>query len=162
MTLNELFTLREMVETRVNRYWAFWSVSIFAVCGWLFSNSATRLDVFSSILIAIGLLVFFIANMSVIFFSTRLSLSIEKEIIVKANDSNALSPEFKQALTGNAIRTRLLLTLVMHAIIDVALLIALVVKGVSAMKTPPVKDVAMAWLEVKGFALLSELAVAFT
>ncbi|MDC5807919.1 hypothetical protein OPW36_11920 [Vibrio europaeus] len=59
MTFSELFSCRESVESRVNQYWTFWSVAVFAVCGWLFSGEQPKFSPEEAWLIVLGLAVFF-------------------------------------------------------------------------------------------------------
>lgn len=128
MTLAELFTLKETVETRVNQYWTFWSISIFAVCGWLYTDSAQALKKEDAALIALGLMVFFVANLSVLVNATRFVLAIHDEICTQANNSH-VSLAFKQKLPQGHLSTRLQLTVVLHIIIDLALISSVIVKG---------------------------------
>jgi len=128
MTLSELFTLREGTESRVNQYWTFWSVSIFAVCGWLFTDSANHVDGVSSVFIAIGLLFFFVANLSVLTAATKFSLLVHDEICEQVKKSE-LSDVFKTKITDGRVKYRMELTIAMHLIIDVALLTVLILKG---------------------------------
>lgn len=127
MTLPELFSLRESIESRVNQYWTFWSVSIFAVCGWLFSQPNLHLGKLESRLIALGLLAFFIANLSVLINSTKLSLLVYNEICTKACESS-LSQNLKEKLPQGRVKFRLELTIALHLIIDLALISLVLLK----------------------------------
>lgn len=128
MTLPELFTLRESIESRVNQYWTFWSISIFAVCGWLFSQPNLQLGMRNSVFIALALLIFFIANLSVLVNSTKLSLLVHDEICIKAGESS-LSKNFKKKLPAGRVQGRLELTIIMHLVIDIALISLVLLKA---------------------------------
>lgn len=128
MTLSELFTLREGVESRINQYWTFWSVTIFAVCGWLFTDSAKHVEEIASIFIAIGLIIFFLANLSVLTTATKFSLLVHDEICQQVNKSE-LSDSFKYQMPHSRVKNRVELTIIMHCIIDLALITVLLLKG---------------------------------
>ncbi|XPV70526.1 MAG: hypothetical protein ACNI25_08060 [Halarcobacter sp.] len=129
MTLSELFNLRETIESRINQYWTFWSVAIFAVCGWLFTDSAQEsLKNNAPIFIAIGLLFFFAANLIMLWTSTKLSISIHKEICQQVKKSE-LSDAFKNQIDNSSFRYRAELTIIMHLTIDFALLVFLYIKS---------------------------------
>ncbi len=38
MELKKLLDLHEKIESRINAYWTYWAVAIFAIAGWLFSG----------------------------------------------------------------------------------------------------------------------------
>ncbi len=128
MDLSELFSLRETIESRVNQYWTFWSVSIFAVTGWLFTDSSGYLDKLNSIFVVLGLIVFFAANLSVLLNSTTLSINVHDEICEKAQSSD-LSDSFKYQVSKGRLKYRLELTFLMHIAIDLIIVVAVLVTG---------------------------------
>ncbi|MCW8330949.1 hypothetical protein MD588_19325 [Photobacterium sp. SDRW27] len=132
MTLSELFDLREKIESRVNQYWTYWSVSIFAVCGWMFTDATAKPDGPTSILIAIGLMAFFTANLSVLKTATELAMSVKEEIALKASDANFLSETFTTVLMKSDIKFRVQLTIALHLAVDLVLLFALLTIGHSS------------------------------
>lgn len=131
MEMSELFDLREKVENRVNQYWTYWSVSIFAVCGWMFTESAEKLDGAISIFIAAGLIVFFVANLSVLKTATEFAMSVNEEIASRVNESNFNSDKFNDVLLKSDIKYRLQLTVALHLGVDSVLIIALIMVGFS-------------------------------
>ncbi|MCV2402877.1 hypothetical protein OFY17_08295 [Marinomonas sp. C2222] len=132
MKLSELFDLREKVETRVNQYWTYWSVSIFAVCGWIFTGTAQdSLNKETAPLIATGLLVFFISNLVVLKNATEFVMSVESEIALRSTESEFKSEQFKRILLKRDTKLRLLLTIFLHLVVDLVLLCAVFISGFS-------------------------------
>lgn len=129
MSLFELFDLREKIESRVNQYWTYWSISIFAVCGWIFAESSKGLDPISYILISLGMLVFFIANISVLKTSTELAMSITDEIALKVAADKFHSQKLNETLLKEDMKYRVNLTIVMHLVIDLVMLFALLTRA---------------------------------
>lgn len=129
MSLFELFDLREKIEARVNQYWTYWSISIFAVCGWIFAESSKGLDPFSYILISLAMLVFFIANISVLKTSTELAMSITDEIALKVAADKFHSQKLNETLLKEDMKYRVNLTIIMHLVIDLVILFALLTRA---------------------------------
>lgn len=65
MELKDLLDLHEKLESRINAYWSYWSVAIFAISGWLFSGRQT-LSQDQAIGVSIAVMVFFFANLGVL------------------------------------------------------------------------------------------------
>ncbi|HAS8510965.1 TPA: hypothetical protein I7756_21810 [Vibrio vulnificus] len=128
MTLQELFNSREGVEARINQYWTFWSVSVFAVCGGVFSGEEPRLAGTEPWFIVCGLTIFFVANLSVLFNATKLSLLLHDEMCLKSSLEN-VSDDFKVRLKTGEVKFRLELTVIMHVIIDIAVISVVIVHG---------------------------------
>ncbi|HGS5202321.1 TPA: hypothetical protein ACMDUI_004708, partial [Vibrio parahaemolyticus] len=129
MTFSELFSCRESVESRVNQYWTFWSVAVFAVCGWLFSGEQPKFSPEEAWLIVLGLAVFFAANLSVIYSATKVSILLHDEMCRQAT-SEDLSDSFKSRFRDGKVKFRLEFTVVMHVIVDVALFAIILIQGV--------------------------------
>ncbi|WP_261858926.1 hypothetical protein [Photobacterium sanguinicancri] len=106
-------------------------MSIFAVCGWMFTESAEKLDGVMSIFIAAGLIVFFVANLSVLKTATEFAMSVKEEIASRVNESNFNSDKFNDVLLKSDIKYRLQLTVALHLGVDSVLIIALVMVGFS-------------------------------
>ena len=124
MELKELFDIQEKLESRINAYWTYWSVAIFAIGGWLFSGKQS-LSQQQSLAIAIGVSAFFLANLGVLWPATRLVIGIRDEIRLRANECDFLSLKLSQAFTKNSLAFRLELTLILHIVVDLVLLWAL-------------------------------------
>ena len=124
MDLKELLDLHEVIESRINAYWTYWSVAIIAVAGWLFSNE-TPLPKQPLLQIAIAIGVFFLANLVVLWNATSLVTGFRDEIRLKASHTNFESPKLAQALKNDPLVFRLPLTLALHLIIDVIVLLAI-------------------------------------
>ena len=126
MELKDLLDLLERLEGRVNAYWNFYSVAVFAVAGWLVAKEKF-LSARSAILIALGLSAFFFANLGVIHSAERRIAAVEQEISVVSQRSE-LSPAFSAHLQMLSIPNRGIYTVVLHLTIDAALLALLYAK----------------------------------
>jgi hypothetical protein len=79
MPLKDLLDLLDKLESRVNTYWNFYSVAVFATAGWLIAKDKSFSPTAASA-IAAGLVAFFAANLSVIHHAETRILAIESEI----------------------------------------------------------------------------------
>ena len=129
MGLTDLLDLLEKLEGRVNAYWNFYSVAVFAVAGWLLAKEKL-LTPRAAILIAVGLAAFFFANFGVIHFAEQRIAAVEQEISVVSRQST-VSPAFSSHLQTLSIPNRSTYTVVLHLTID-ALLALLYVKRASS------------------------------
>ncbi|MGI0117680.1 hypothetical protein [Zooshikella sp. RANM57] len=59
----DIIALIETIESRINSYWNFYTVVIFANAGWVFSQYG-QLSTMTAVLLSFGLVLFFIANLS--------------------------------------------------------------------------------------------------
>lgn len=130
MTLVELFDLGEKVESRVNQYWTYWSVAIFATGGWLFSESADQMDKMSAVLVVLGLSVFFFANLSVLYVATRFAMSVREEIsVIEAKIGAIQSAALRKVVHKQDMPFRLGLTFAMHICVDLVVVAIVLSKG---------------------------------
>ena len=124
MTFSELFSCRESLEARVNQYWTFWSIVVFAVCGWIFSGAQPEFSPKETWLMIIGLAIFFMANLSVIYNTTKVSILFHDEMCQQATREK-LSDSFISNFRNGRVKFRLELTVIMHIIVDVALFLVI-------------------------------------
>ena len=124
MELKELLDLNEKIESRINAYWTYWSVAIFAIAGWLFSGKQS-LSPEQAIGISIAVMVFFFANLGVLWPATRLATGIRDEIRLKTKEVNFLSRKLTAAFAEDTLSFRLQLTLFLHLAVDCVVLWAL-------------------------------------
>ncbi|OAI10484.1 hypothetical protein A1507_04165 [Methylomonas koyamae] len=124
MELKDLLELYEKIESRINAYWTYWSVAIFAIAGWLFSGKQS-LSREQAIGVSIGVMIFFFANLGVLWPATRLAMGIRDEIRLKAKEVNFLSSKLSKAFEEDALAFRLQLTLFLHSAVDCVVLWAL-------------------------------------
>jgi hypothetical protein len=59
----EIIGLIETLESRINSYWNFYTVVVFANAGWVFSSFGS-LSFKIALLLSVGLMLFFISNLS--------------------------------------------------------------------------------------------------
>lgn len=124
MDLKELLDLHEVIESRINAYWTYWSVAIIAVAGWLFGKE-TPLPLQYQWQIAVAIGVFFLANLIVLWNATTLVTGFRDEIRLKAGHTDFESPKLAQALEKDPLVCRLPLTLALHLVIDIIVLWAI-------------------------------------
>ena len=123
MSLKDLLDLLEKLESRVNTYWNFYSVAVFAVAGWLITSKGGDLKPPQTLPICIGLLAFFIANLSVIHYAEARILAASIEIRSRQSEIDTMSSSlFKDHLRTLAIPARGTFSKCLHGIIDVSLM----------------------------------------
>lgn len=124
MDFKDLLDLHEKLETRINAYWTYWSVAVFAIGGWLFSGKS-ELDERQALGVAIGAGVFFLANLGVLWPATKWSTGVRDEIRLKSQDLNLLSGHLRDAFARQELKFRLQLTVALHLVVDIVVLNAL-------------------------------------
>jgi hypothetical protein len=125
--LKDLLDLHEKLETRINAYWTYWSVAILALGGWLFTSGKT-LSGSQSLGVAIGAVVFFLANLGVLWSATRLVIGVREEVALKSQSLTLSSTRLAAAFRDASPAWRLELTLVLHLAIDAVALWALLAR----------------------------------
>jgi len=125
MELKELLDYQEKLESRVNAYWTYWSVAVFAIAGWRFADKS-QLSAPQTLGVAVGVMVFFCANLGVLYPATKLVAAVRDEIRRKLQSSpDGVGPRLTQALSGDIGQTRLALTVSLHLAVDFCLLFVL-------------------------------------
>lgn len=129
MPLKDLLDLLEKLEARVNSYWNFYSIVVFAAAGWLVTKE-TALTPQAVIAIGIGMSAFFIVNLSVIHYAERRIAAVEDEVRLLTETGAAVSsPLFRRHLGRLSIPHRSKYTFLFHLMIDFSLLALLCAKG---------------------------------
>jgi len=121
MNLIEAFDLKEKLETRINAYWTYWSVAIFAVGGWIFAENGNVGS--HKTLLIVGVIVFFLSNLGVLWPATKLITGLQDEIRIKSKGSNIDSDKLKGILRSSSSKVRLEITLFLHIAVDVLVVI---------------------------------------
>lgn len=124
MELKDLIDLNEKLESRINAYWTYWSVAIFAIAGWLFSGKQS-LSREQAIGISIAVMVFFFANLGVLWPATRLAMGVRDEIRLKTKEISFRSKKLSAAFAEDSLVVRLQLTVALHLAVDCVVLWAL-------------------------------------
>lgn len=124
MELKDLIDLNEKLESRVNAYWTYWSVAIFAIAGWLFSGKQS-LSHEQAIGVSIAVMVFFSANLGVLWPATRLAMGVRDEIRLKTKEITFHSKKLSAAFAEDSLAFRLQLTVILHLVVDCVVLWAL-------------------------------------
>lgn len=121
MDFKELFDLQEKIESRINAYWTYWSIAVFAVAGWLFSGkhefTSKQLNG-----IVIGTAVFFFCNLAVLFQATRMVTGIRDEIKSSIEEKSFKSPVFRNVLLDDGMKYRLHITIILHLAVDAVII----------------------------------------
>ena len=65
IALKDLLDFVEKIESRINSYWNFYMIALFATGAWIF-NLGKKIDFLQSIAISVALILFFSANFTVI------------------------------------------------------------------------------------------------
>lgn len=117
MELKDLLDLHEKLESRINAYWTYWSVAIFAIAGWLFSGKQA-ISHEQAVGISIAVMVFFFANLGVLLPATRLAIGIRDEIRLKTGEVHFLSSRLARSFAEDSLALRLHLTFALHLAVD--------------------------------------------
>ncbi len=122
----DIITLIETIETRINSYWNFYIIVIFANAGWVFSNfGSIRIE--TALLLIAGLVLFFISNLS--FQKAALvHLSSAREELKTLKGSHGYTRLFEK-YSEEMIPFRYTGSFVLHIVID-ALLITMILLAV--------------------------------
>lgn len=117
MKIKDLFDLREKLEARVNVYWTYWYIAIFAICGWFINYGfpSSRWQVAS---IVTGTFVFFLCNLFVILSTTRMAIGVRDEIKIKSKGKIFESKKLINALKEE-FQWRLNITIILHVVVDI-------------------------------------------
>lgn len=121
MELKDLLDLHEKIESRINAYWTYWSVAIFAIAGWLFSEKRS-LSAREAMGVSIAVMVFFAANLGVLLPATRLATGLRDEIRLKTKEVRFASAKLAEAFAEDSLAFRLQLTFALHLAVDAVVL----------------------------------------
>jgi lysylphosphatidylglycerol synthetase-like protein (DUF2156 family) len=122
MSISELFTLLETVESRVNNYWNFYTIVILALVSVLMAQGA-NLSQAEAPFIALVVLVFFLGNFGVISLGEARILALEAEIEARRDEANPQSPELRRYLSRLSIPRRRLFSGILHGVVDLAVVL---------------------------------------
>jgi len=127
LTNGELFDLLEQLESRVDRYWSFYSIAILAVAGWLFTGKYLSLS--DAPFVVVGLLVFFAGNFFVITQAEARIEAVESEIEARSQKAEILSSLFRRRLAQLSFPRRRLVSAVLHGTVDLAVIVLVFAKA---------------------------------
>ncbi len=121
MNLIELFDLKEKLETRINRYWTYWSVAILAIAGWVFAGDID--NIIQRILIVIGATTFFISNLTVLWTATKLVIGLQDEIKLKSITHEIKSDKLRDNIQNTNSKNRMKITWILHIVVDISVIV---------------------------------------
>lgn len=119
MDIKALLDVYERLEQRINAYWTYWSVAIFALGGWLFSGGG-GVAPHQKLPVVIALSIFFLANLGVLLAATRLAIAVLDEVAIKVQANPELGSSLRSALLAANMPYRVALTLLLHLGVDIA------------------------------------------
>ena len=117
----DLLDLTEKLESRVNAYWNFYTVVVLAVAGWVVTKDV-KFTTAQGYAAMAGLACFFAANFSMIRGATRLIVGANAEMRARADGLELASAQFRKVLRMDLLPGRLLVSWVLHAAVDAAIL----------------------------------------
>ncbi len=120
----ELLELIDRLENRINVYWNFYTLVVLAVAGWLFTMEKD-LTVSEAKVLTVGLGVFFIANLIIMSAAIRLVVAAGEELRARAHTMRFESAALRRTLSANLLPGRVIGSVVLHVIVDVAMLITI-------------------------------------
>jgi len=128
LSLKDLLDLLEKLEDRINKYWNFYSVAVFAVGAWIFS-SQSAFGHLKAYLTAGALALFFLGNFMFITVTERRILAVEAEIRDVSSQHSFASVALPHLLARPIMRYRRQGSFVLHVIIDIAVVVLVLHKA---------------------------------
>jgi hypothetical protein len=122
--IRNILNIIEMLESRINAYWNFYTIVVLAMTGWLLSSKIT-FDLNQRIALTLAFLVFLINNFFVMRAVTKRVVAFESELNLLAKDYDFKSSLFKYELSHNPIPMRLICSYILHIIIDAVVIYAI-------------------------------------
>lgn len=119
-----ILELIEKLETRINAYWNFYTIVVIATVGWLLSSKVP----FSgpqSVALTIAVALFFVVNFSVMRAATRRVVAFELELNAISENAEFASDALTEELTSTSIPRRLVISHLLHIVVDVAVIYAI-------------------------------------
>jgi hypothetical protein len=129
IALKDLLDLVEKVESRINSYWNFYMIALFAIGAWIF-DPGKRIDLLQASAIVTALIVFFSANLTLININESRLSAIESEIKSVTTISQIESEKFRTFLLNSSIPNRQKLSKTLHLSVDVIMIILIFIKGI--------------------------------
>jgi hypothetical protein len=117
----ELFDLLEKAESRVDRYWNFYSLATLGAAGWLLSGSGLPHGAVPWV-VAAGLGIFFASNLCAISLVEARIGAIEAEVAARVQKAEVQSDRLRACLLRPSLPHRRLASVVVHALVDVAVI----------------------------------------
>ena len=124
---NEIINIIEIVEkleTRINSYWNFYVVVVVATIGWLMS-STNPFTKEQGIALIVSICMFFAANFSVMRAATMRVVAFEKELSSISDSLNVKTSALRSELSRPTQQGRILVSYVLHIIVDIAVIYAI-------------------------------------
>ena len=122
--ISKLINVIETLETRINSYWNFYMLVVLATIGWLIS-SKTPFTGNERIALIIAIALFLIANLLVLRAATKRVVAFEDELKLASQKYEFNSTILKKELSHASMGNRLILSYVLHAVIDIAVIYAI-------------------------------------
>ena len=127
LSLSELWTYSESLESRVNSYWNFFAVLVVAFAGWILSHEKPFPIIYATVMIA-SFITFAFMNLFVMRAATLLLVGITEEIKVRAKEVTFETVDYRKHATSQLLRNRVGFSYVLHLVCDVAVITLIIVK----------------------------------
>lgn len=125
MNIKDVIDVTEKLETRLNSYWNFYTVVILASTGWLFAGDHV-FNIKEKIIISLGLVLFFTANLFIILCMTKRIAAFEDELNAASYNEDIYSQLLINELRINHLYTRFYLSIVLHVFLDIFIIFILI------------------------------------
>ncbi|MFT7089090.1 MAG: hypothetical protein ACJAU4_000889 [Glaciecola sp.] len=125
--IKNIIEIIETLESRINSYWNFYIIAVFAVIGWLMAAGAAAKSMSGNqgIALIIAVVIFLFANILVIRAATKRMVAFEAELNAVSKQQEFKSQALKQELSRTSMKNRLNASYLLHVIVDIALLYAI-------------------------------------
>lgn len=127
LSLKDLLDIVEKIEGRINSYWNFYTVALFAIASWIFGSMT--FNAWQAVIISMALALFFASNLMFITINENRLAAIESEIRSVAAISQIESERFRKFLTSNLMPHRQKTSAILHLFVDVAVILFVLNKG---------------------------------
>ena len=127
LSLKDLLDIVEKMEGRINSYWNFYTIALFAIASWIFGSMT--FNAWQAAIISMALALFFASNLMFISINENRLAAVESEIRSVAAISQIESERFRKFLTSNLMPHRQKTSAILHLFVDVAVILFVLNKG---------------------------------
>lgn len=128
LSLKDLLDIVEKIEGRINSYWNFYTIALFAIASWIFGSSIT-FNAWKSVIISMAIALFFASNFMFVTINENRLAAIESEIRSVAGISRIESERFRKFLASNLMPHRQKTSAVLHLFVDFVVILFVLGKG---------------------------------
>jgi hypothetical protein len=122
--IKSIIEIIDRLENRINAYWNFYFIVVFASIGWLMS-SRMPFTTNQGIALTIALSIFFLVNFFVMRSATERVVAFEDELKLISNKFEFNSSILKSNLSKTSMPLRLYSLCILHFVIDISVIYAI-------------------------------------